>query len=232
MKKIGLVLPAYNEATSIGEVLKDMPSTINDYAVRTIVVNDGSTDETISVVRRFKNVTLINHVLNSGAGAATRTGIDYAKSIGCTIVVTLDSDGQHHIEDVIKIAKHSMNNSSDLVIGSRLIAAKGMPWYKIIGNKGLSFITFIIFGVFVTDSQSGLKAFNKNALDKIRFHINDYAFCSEIIWQARKNKLKIEEIPVRAIYTDYSIAKGQSNWNGFNIIGHMLKRRIMGFING
>lgn len=232
MKKIGLVIPAYNEATAIGDVLKSLPKKIKDYDVLTVVINDGSTDETAQVVANFKSVTLINHILNSGAGAATRTGINYVKSQGCSTVITLDADGQHHIEDVLKIAEHSIDSTSDLIIGSRLIATQGMPWYKVVGNKGLSFITFLIFGVFVTDSQSGLKALNQNALDKIKFHINDYAFCSEIIWQAHKNKLKIEEIPIKAIYTDYSVSKGQSNWNGFNIVGHMLKRRFMGFING
>ena len=229
---IAIVIPAYNEEQAIDSVLSALPKKINDHPVIAIVVNDGSTDDTAKIVSQDKSVRLINHILNSGAGAATRTGINYAMQQGASTVVTMDSDGQHHVEDVIKIVKHSLATNYDLVIGSRLVSSKGMPLIKTIGNKGLSFVTFLIFGVFVTDSQSGLKVFNQKALDQIHFHSNSYAFCSEILWQAHQHKLKIEEVPIRAIYTEYSMSKGQSNWNAINIIGQMLKRRFLGFING
>lgn len=229
---IAIVIPAYNEASAIGSVLDSLPTSIAGHPILSIVVNDGSSDSTGTIVKKYKNVKLINHVLNSGAGAATRTGINYAISKNVSMVATLDADGQHHIEDVIKIIKHALESKVDLTIGSRLLSTKGMPWYRVIGNKGLSFITFLIFGVFVTDSQSGLKVLNKKALEKIKFHSNSYAFCSEIIWQAHKSKLTIEEVPIRAIYTEYSLSKGQSNWNAIHIIGQMLKRRFLGFING
>lgn len=229
---IAIVIPAYNEEQSIDSVLSGLPKKINNQTTITVVVNDGSADNTAGIVSKHKNVHLVNHILNSGAGAATRTGINYAVLKGATTVVTMDADGQHHVEDVIKIVQHSLATGNDLVIGSRLVSSKGMPWLKTVGNKGLSFITYLIFGVFVTDSQSGLKVFNQKALDQIHFHSNNYAFCSEILWQAHQHKLKIEEVPIRAIYTEYSISKGQSNWNAINIIGQMLKRRFLGFING
>lgn len=230
--KIAVVIPAYNESTTIADVISFLPSDINGLPITIIVVNDGSKDGTGIIVAKHKNVVLINHILNSGAGAATRTGLNYAKSQGFNHVVTMDADGQHSAEDVIKMAKHALKCSSDLVIGSRLIYKAGMPWYRTLGNKGLSLLTYLIFGAFVGDSQSGLKVFNPNALEKIQFHSNNYAFCSEIIWKAHKNSVSIEGYPIKAIYSEYSLSKGQSNWNGFNIVRQMLARRILEFING
>lgn len=232
MSKIGIVIPAYNEATVIGYVIDGLPRVIGNKPITIIVVDDGSTDDTAGVASSYKEVTVIRHLLNSGAGAATRTGLNYARKIDCTIVATMDADGQHSSEDVKKLIRHSLRSDGDLIIGSRLIISKGMPWYRIVGNKGLSLITFMIFGAFVSDSQSGLKVFKKNALDKISFHSNNYAFCSEIIWQAHKNKLSIVELPIKAIYSEYTLSKGQSNWNSINIVSQLLKRRILTFIDG
>lgn len=233
---VGIILPAYNEAAVIKKVLSSIPDKAkignNTVKIITVVVNDGSTDRTGEIVRQNKRVNLIQHIQNSGAGAATRTGIHYAIRKGCEYVVTMDSDGQHTVEDVLGVVAEALKDESDLVIGSRLLDTKGMPWYRVVGNKGLSLITFIIFGVFVKDSQSGLKVFNMNAAKKIEFHSNDYAFCSEIIWSAHRNKLRIKEVPIKAIYTEYSLQKGQSNWGAIAIIKQITKRRFMGFLSG
>jgi glycosyltransferase involved in cell wall biosynthesis len=233
VKHIGIVIPAYNEGQVIDDVLNRLPRTIDKHSVTIIVVNDGSKDSTKDEVGKSKDVILINHLLNSGAGAATRTGLNYAKQLDCDIVATYDADGQHHPEDLLKVIRAALADKADLVIGSRLADMKGMPWHKTVGNLGLSAITYMIFGSFVLDSQSGLKAFSRAALHAISYRSNDYAFCSEIVWRAKQQKLRIAEVPVRAIYTDYSTNKGrgQLNINGFNLIGQMLKRRLMGLFN-
>lgn len=228
---IGVIIPAYNESLVIGDVLKGLPRTIGGRRVIVIVVNDGSRDTTETVVRGFDKVHLINHLLNSGPGAATRTGLNYAKQLGCTAAATLDGDGQHDPQDLVKIVRALLGGKADIVIGSRLADTEGMPRYKTIGNLGLSALTYMIFGAFAIDSQSGLKAFNKKALHLIDFRANDFSFCSEIIWRARQHKLRIREVPVQAIYTEYSLNKGQPKLNGFNLIGQMLKRRLLGLIN-
>lgn len=233
---IAVVMPAYNESSVIGDVLDGIPKRLKigkkDIQLITIVVNDGSIDDTAEVVTKRKDVYLINHLINSGAGAATRTGLEYAKHLGCDYVITMDSDGQHHSDDVTNIAKEVLKDQADFIIGSRLINTSGMPWYRILGNKGLSFVTFLVFGVFVSDSQSGLKALNMYAVDKTSFRSDQYAFCSEMIWRAHREGLKIKEIPIKAIYTDYSIKKGQSNWGALEIIKQIIKRRALEFIDG
>jgi hypothetical protein len=98
---------------------------------------------------------------------------------------------------------------------------------KVLGNKGLSFFTYLLFGISVTDSQSGLRGLSRNALSQLNLRTQGYEFCSEMLWRAKQKKLKITEVPIKAIYTDYSMAKGQNNWNAFMIIQSLLQRRIM-----
>lgn len=237
MKKIGVVIPAYNEATVIKNVIKSLPETITvgkqELVLVPIVVDDASQDDTAMIVSSFKNIVLIRHLLNSGAGAATRTGLSYVRQDkDFVFAATMDADGQHSAEDLTKIAQSLKNNESDLVIGSRLIHSTGMPWYKVLGNKGLNAITFILLGVATTDSQSGLKAFSRKAIDSLNYRENGYAFCSEMLWRANKSGLSITEEPIKAIYTEYSKSKGQSNWNAVQIIKQLVKHRVSDMING
>jgi glycosyltransferase involved in cell wall biosynthesis len=234
---IGVILPAYNEASVIEQVLSRIPRviTINseEYKIKIIVVNDGSKDDTAAVVGKADDVTLINHIINSGAGAATRTGLHYAVNIGCSHAATMDSDGQHSVEDLKKLLNALVQNKADFIIGSRLKSAAGnMPMSKKIGNIGLSIITFLLLGVYVSDTQSGLKVLNRKALTSVDFHSDDYAFCSEMIWKARQANLRIEELPIEAIYTDYSVSRGQKNITGaLDITKQLIKRRFLHFIN-
>jgi len=96
-----------------------------------------------------------------------------------------------------------------------------------LGNKGLSVITYVLFGINVTDSQSGLRVFSKQSLDKLRWKTSGYEFCSEMLWRAKQQHLTIREYPIKAVYTEYSMSKGQNNWNAINIIKSLLKRRIL-----
>jgi hypothetical protein len=101
-----------------------------------------------------------------------------------------------------------------------------MSRVKILGNKGLSLITRVLFGINVTDSQSGLRVFGEKALQELRWTTSGYEFCSEMLWRANQLGLVISEFPIKAIYTDYSKSKGQSNWNAINIVKSLTKQRI------
>lgn len=238
-KKIGIVIPAYNEGQVIGGVLSGLPRFVTynneEIPVIAIVVNDGSRDNTAEQVHKHKDVILINHIMNSGAGAATRTGLEYARQSGCAYAITMDADGQHHPDDVVRLATEIMKDQSDLVIGSRFFDTTGMPKRRIIGTRGLNVITFLLFGAWVSDVQSGMKAFNARALEVIRFRSNHFAFCSEIVWLAHRNHLRIKEIPIKVIYTEYSLAKGQLGQSditaGMRFVRQMIKQRLMSFID-
>ena len=230
--KVALVLPAYNEQAMVASVIKGLHNTFKNqpYDYQIIVVDDGSRDSTANEAKKA-GAYVIRHILNSGQGAATTTGLSYALQNGFDIAVTLDADGQHDSIDVLEGVNNLLASKTDLLIGSRLLETKGMPRAKIIGNHSLSLITYLLFGVRVTDSQSGLRVFSKRALSELKWRTSGYEFCSEMLWRAKQINLNIDEFPIKTIYTDYSIAKGQSNWNAFNIIKSLLRRRLMELFN-
>lgn len=226
--KLCIIIPAYNE----GSVIRKVVSSTNDvfkkssYKVDIVVINDGSKDNTAHEAA-LGGAKTINHILNSGAGSATATGLSYAMQNNYDAAATMDADGQHDPKDVLRGFDKLFNEGGDLLIGSRLIDSKGMSRVKVLGNKGLSFITRVLFGINSTDSQSGLRIFSRRALEDLRWTTSGYEFCSEMLWRAHQLKLDINEYPIKAIYTDYSQQKGQSNWNAINIVKSLMKRRIV-----
>ncbi|MCB0538108.1 MAG: glycosyltransferase family 2 protein [Bacteroidetes bacterium] len=231
--RVCIIIPVYNEGSVILKTIKSIQNELQQIEHLIVVVDDGSADNTDTQARKAKGVIVINHLMNMGAGAATRTGLRYAKNNSFDFVVTADADGQHLPMDIKKVLKSCMNKDADMVIGSRLInIAKGMPWYRRLGNKGLNYVTALIFGINVTDSQSGLKAINKKAINLLTFDSNRFAFSSEMIWRAKRCNLRISEVPIQAVYTQYSLTKGQSNWGAIDIIRQLIKRRLIRLING
>jgi UDP-N-acetylglucosamine---dolichyl-phosphate N-acetylglucosaminyltransferase len=226
--RLALIIPAYNEETVLRGVINGLIETFDESSVpyEIVVVDDGSKDNT-STEASAAQAFVIRHILNTGSGGATATGLSYAQQNGFQIAATIDADGQHSPEDVLKGVKLIEKDNHDLLIGSRLIDNEGMSRVKRIGNKGLSFITYLLFGVKVTDSQSGLRVFSKKALDELRWKTSGYEFASEMLWRAKQQGLRIGEYPIKAIYTDYSKTKGQNNWNAVNIIKSLLKTRIL-----
>jgi len=226
--RVCVVIPAFNESSVIGDVVKDVIKTFKNtpYFTEIVVVNDSSKDNTGAVAKKA-GATVINHILNTGAGGATATGLSYAQQNGYAIACTMDADGQHDSNDVLEGVHQLIARKTDLMIGSRLINKQGMSGLKVLGNKGLSFITYILFGISSTDSQSGLRIYSRIALEKLRWKTSGYEFCSEMLWRAKQIHLSIDEFPIRAIYTDYSRSKGQNNWNGVNILKSLVKRRLV-----
>ena len=213
----------------IGEVVKSAREVFlkskKAYDIDIVVVNDGSKDETANEAKKGGAI-VINHILNSGAGSATLTGLAYARQHNYDIAATMDADGQHAPDDVLEGIKSIDQVDADLLIGSRLIDSRGMSKIKVLGNKGLSLFTYLLFGINVTDSQSGLRIFSKRAIDGLQWKSTGYEFCSEMIWRAKQARMSVSEYPIKAIYTDYSRAKGQNNWNAINIVKRLCKQRI------
>lgn len=228
VKRVCVIIPAYNEAEVIQSVVSNSIEVFSTspYKIDVVVINDGSSDAT-SQQAIDGGAMVINHILNSGAGGATATGLSFAMQQEYDFAATMDADGQHAPEDVLKGIKNAIKTGNDLLIGSRLIDSKGMSRVKVLGNKGLSLITRLLFGINVTDSQSGLRIFSNHALQKLRWKTSGYEFCSEMLWRAHQLGMSIDEFPIKAIYTDYSKGKGQSNWNAINIIKSLVKRRIV-----
>lgn len=224
--KLAIVIPVYNEGKIIKNVIDNLPKEICGInEILTLVVDDGSTDNSIEQITKTKAI-LIALPVNLGYGGASMTGLEAARILNADIIVTFDGDGQHDPNEIKSIIKPILEENADLVIGVRNINAKEMPRIKQIGNKGLSAITSILSGHRTSDSQSGFKAFSKQAMENMKVDALGYEFCSEMIIEAKRQKIRIREIPVKAIYTNYSKQKGQSVFNGINLVFKLLFKKI------
>lgn len=220
MKVIALI-PAYNEEPTIADVL----TRTRPFVDGMIVVNDGSVDRTAQIARAH-GATVVSHVINRGLGAAIGTGFAAAGRLHADVVVTLDADGQHD-PSAIKTFVEAIEQGADVVIGSRMLTGfDGVPLHRraaqIIGN----IVTFVLFGAWVTDSQSGFRAFTRYALEKIQIRTNRMEVSSELIAEAKRNQLKLVEVPIKAVYTEYSLSKGQSFFVGLKTVLKLVVRRL------
>lgn len=215
--KVWIVMPAYNEEHSIGGVLDALK---REGWRNIIVADDGSRDRTAEIARS-KGALVVSHRQNMGLGAALRTGLNKARQLGADCAVTFDADGQHDLEAVRALVQAL--NDAELVIGVR--RHLGIPLHKRVGNFGLNLITYLFSGV-LTDSQSGSRAFSKRALELIRIRSNRYEVSSEIIIQAKKRGLRLQEVPVKCFYTKYSKARGTTIASGIKIFWGLLKQKV------
>lgn len=219
-KKIYVVIPAFNEAMVINDVINEIRSAGYE---NIIVIDDGSRDNTHKEASGHTGVIALKHFLNRGKGAAAKTGIEAAKLLGADVVITIDGDGQHNPSDIKKMLK-MIDAGYDVVLGSRLKNPKGMPKYKILHNQIGNFCVWAIYGLWVTDSQSGFRAYSKKAMSKIETKTDRYEYDSEVIREIYKNKLKYTEIPIEVRYTEYSMSKNHKMnlKNGIKTLAKMI----------
>jgi len=221
--KVIVAVSAFNESKVIYRVVKSIPRRIKNTTISIVVVDDGSFDNTAQEARKAKAI-VVRHILNRGLGAAIKTGIDYAQRQQYEAMVTFDGDGQHNPADIEKIIAPIFKKEADLVVGSRFTRSQNVPVDRLIINWLANLATLLLFGVSSTDSQSGLRAFSKKALNLIDYKGERMDFSSEILLEAKKHKLIVTEVPIEAIYTKYSRIKGQKNINSINVLLRFLVR--------
>lgn len=202
-KKIFIVIPAFNEQRVIKDVVQEVKSA---GFFNIIVVDDGSSDQTLARAQETGIISL-RHRLNRGKGAATKTGIEAAKLLAADIIVTMDGDGQHDPADIQKLIIPILSGKAEVTLGTRLKNPQGMPWYKIVHNKIGNLITWYLFGLWVTDSQSGFRAYSRHAAEVINTRGDRYEYDSEVLREMYIYKLKFQEVPIAVRYTDYSMGK-------------------------
>lgn len=192
---IAVVIPAYNEADGIVEVLEELPSTLAGYRVAPIVVVDGGSDDTAGVARAAGYITLV-HPVNRGQGDALRTGFGHALELGASVVMTMDADGQHRPDQMIDLVTPIVNDTADYVQGSRFLGE-----YDDAGGArdlGIRGFTRLINGVShagITDCTNGFRAIRAKSLATMRLEEPRFS-APEIIIEASRAGLRMVEVPV------------------------------------
>ena len=200
-----ILLPAYLEEPAIRPVILNL----HKHGYRhIIVVDDGSPDHTYDEVMKCPQVLITRHLLNRGKGAAVRTGMEIAKQYGAQAVVTFDADGQHDPEDIEPLLQ-KLSEGYDIVLGVRAFDPAKMPRSKIIANNIGNFVTWILFGIKTSDSQSGLRVFSRKAIDLIETKADRYSHETEVLKEIKRHRLSYTEVPIQTIYTRHSETKAE-----------------------
>ena len=224
--KVAIVIPAYNEGKVIASVLKNLKKKRPHDAI--IVVDDGSSDNTYNEIKKIKGIFLLKHIINLGQGAALQTGIEFAKKLGVTYVVTFDADGQHDPDDIERFIKVMEDEDLDIALGSRFLDIKNkIPPLKYITLKLSIIFTRLVNRIDVTDTHNGFRVINIKKCPFFKITQNRMEHASEIYDIIKKYKLKYKELPCHIYYTDYSISKGQSITNAINILLEYFLQRLI-----
>lgn len=218
-----IIVPVYNEAAHILSVVESVKKLGFE---QILVVNDGSTDKTKELLER-NTIASLHHLINRGQGAAIQTGFDAARKRSWNAVVTMDGDSQCSPEDILALAQPILDGKADMVVGNRFMLRNDVPYIRRVYNWIGSIITWILSGRYLADTQSGMRAYNRHALNTVRIEANGYEFCSDMIRQAAAAKLRISEVPIRVFYTKDSMSKGQNFAGGLRTVGKLILRSIM-----
>ena len=190
-------IPAYNEEKNISTIIKKLKK-ITD---KIIVCDDGSDDSTGKIAREM-GALVIRHEKNLGYGAAIRSIFLKAREQKSESLITLDSDGQHRIEDIQTILEPIKNGQADLVIGSRFLDndGKNVPAYRKVGIKMLTKLANTSLNQNITDSQSGFRGYGKRAIEEITPSESGMGVSNEILIKASKKGFQIVEVPITILY--------------------------------
>nr|MDO8046139.1 glycosyltransferase family 2 protein [Candidatus Baldrarchaeota archaeon] len=219
---ISVVIPAYNEEKTIGEVLSKtisvMESVGRPYEI--IVVDDGSTDRTLEIASTYK-VTVLSNGRNKGKGYALRKGFQHAKG---DVIVTIDSDGAHDPKDIPEMLK-PIFNGADVVSGSRFLGASKDFTSSLnrLGNFLINFIIMVLTRKRITDSQTGFRAIKKEILEKLCLESIGYEIETELTIKTLKNGFIIQEKPIACKKRRYHNSKLRVLYDGIKILKTILK---------
>jgi len=189
-------IPAYNEEKNIAGIIVKLQS----IADLIIVCNDGSSDLTSTIAEKMGAV-VINHPKNLGYGAAIRSIFLKAREISPDVLVTFDADGQHRIEDISTVLESILDNTSDIVIGSRFLdQSTKIPKYRRMGIKTITKLTNVTTNIKLTDSQSGFRAYNRKVLEELTPSDYGMGVSTEILIKANNKNFRISEVPITVLY--------------------------------
>ena len=190
-------IPAYNEEKNIASIIVKLKKIVDTI----IVCNDGSNDSTSEIAKNL-GVIVIDHSKNLGYGAGIHSIFRKAREINSDVLVTIDADGQHRIEDIKKVVEPIEKGEADIIIGSRFLdtTQKQIPEYRKIGIKLITKVTNSSLKNKITDSQSGFRAYSKNVVSKLNVSDIGMGISTEILIKSSAHGFRIAEVPITVLY--------------------------------
>ena len=221
-----LVVPLYNEAEVIGDVV----GLARESFRKIVCVDDGSDDGSAEAAERAGAV-VVRHPINLGQGAALQTGFAYAlQDPAMRYVVTYDADGQHQVDDVVAMLERIRRGDVRVVFGSRFLDDRTRPSVlkRVVLRAAVAY-TNLTTGTRLTDAHNGLRVLDRSVVERLDITQNRMAHASEIVAQIGALRfdgqpVAYAEEPVHILYTDYAKSKGQSLWNTVNILAELIWR--------
>ena len=218
--KVICVIPAWNEAKTISQVVADVRSQVDEV----VVVDDGSSDGTVDLAVAA-GATVLLHPINRGQGAALRTGTQYALDNGADIIIHFDADGQFVASEITEMTVLIISGLAEAVFGSRFLGKEhNLPPFKKRVLLPLARLFYWFFlGVRFNDPQNGFRALSADAAQRINWQQDRMAHCSEILWLTRLTGIKYQEVGVTVHYSHF----GQQMSGGWRIISDLFLGRFL-----
>ena len=195
--KICVIIPTYNEARTIGNIVEE----IRKIGLDVLVIDDGSEDDTATIAKQ-KGAVVLRAEKNRGKGMSLRKGFSYALKNGYSAVITMDGDGQHSPLDIKRFIKAGDSPEVGLVLGNRTHNLESMPFIRRLTNRVMSFLISTLLYQKIPDSQCGYRLIKSEVLDRIYLSTERFEIESEVVLKAAIQGYKIISVPIRTIYKD------------------------------
>lgn len=192
---ICILIPAYNEARTIGPLIRQ----IRSKGIDVLVVDDGSSDGTTDSARR-EGAAVLTNFKNQGKGFSLQRGFDHIISQQYDALITMDADGQHAVEDLDAFIRLYREKRPDVICGNRMQNHKGMPFIRLLTNKIMSGLISLVARQKIYDTQCGYRLIRTDVLKNIQLSSSAFEIESEVLIKASKKKYQIVSVPVRTIY--------------------------------
>jgi glycosyltransferase involved in cell wall biosynthesis len=197
MSRIAVIIPAKDEGVTIGALLDGISKvSVPGHDLHPIVVDDGSTDATAAIAKGV-GAEVVAHPENRGLGAAVRTGLRAAVDSGAVAVAYLDADLEYDPRDIPKLVEPVLSGRADYVLGSRFRGGvRGMRFYRRVGNFAFTALLVALTGARMTDGQTGMRAFSREAADRAEI-VHDYNYAQVLTLDLLRKGFRLEEVPIR-----------------------------------